>query len=49
MFIISAECDGIRYPQGKFMFYSKREAIRLYKAKHGLKGKHNVILSYFYS
>jgi hypothetical protein len=38
--IIRAEYGGIRYPEQSFFWYSKRDAIKRYRALHGLTGKH---------
>lgn len=45
MLVISAVHDGRRYPEFKYLYYSKREAIARYKERYGLKGKHGVIIS----
>lgn len=39
-YTIRAELDGLRLDQIKYMFYSKREAVRAYRARFGLTGKH---------
>lgn len=44
IYSISADHAGRYYPPARYMYYSKREAIRRYKEKHGLTGKHGVII-----
>lgn len=45
IYSITAIHDGKVYPRHTFYYYTKREAIALYKEKFGLKGKHNVIIN----
>lgn len=39
MFQLQATRKGKHYPAIRFMFYSKVEAMRRYRAAYGLKGK----------
>lgn len=36
---IRAEYNGERFPSMNYLWYSKRDAIRLYRERHGLKNK----------
>lgn len=38
-YIIRAYCDGVQYESVRMMGYSKRDAIAIYRAKHGLTGR----------
>lgn len=38
-YTIYASCSGVHYPPEKYLYYTKREAISKYRAKHGLVGK----------
>ena len=38
-YIIQAYCDGVQYDAVRMMGYSKRDAIAVYRAKHGLTGR----------
>lgn len=42
---LRAKHDGKLYPIQRYFDYTKREAIRLYKIKYNLTGKHNVVFT----
>ena len=39
-YYITAHYNGKHYRQMHYMYYSKREAVKLYREKFGLVGKH---------
>ena len=49
MLIISATHNNINYPTNRYLYYTKREAIAMYKKKYSLTGKHNVLLTAYCS
>ena len=45
-YLIGAECDGRRIHTMRFMFYTKREAIRKFRQDNNLTGKHLIKIEY---
>ena len=44
MWCISMQLENKHFPQERYMFYSKREALRRYKEKHSLKYKRDLVI-----
>lgn len=42
-YLISANYQGQYYPEQRYLYYSKREAIKRYREKFGLVGKRVVL------
>ena len=42
--MLSATYSGRYYPTLSYIGYNMRDAMRLYRARHGLKGRHGVAI-----